>query len=103
MRRRGLTGSFWPTRRQEALLRLALAAEIDVERYWRELEQLEIETLEEGTFALLPLVHRRLEQAGVDDARLPRLAGTYRSTWVRNKMQLDRLPSVLEALARAAI
>jgi Uncharacterised nucleotidyltransferase len=103
MRRRGLTGSFWPTRRQEALLRLALAAKIDVERHWRELEPLEIETLEEGTFALLPLVHRRLEQAGVDDARLPRLAGTYRSTWVRNQLQLDRLPSVLEALAGAAI
>jgi hypothetical protein len=103
MRRRGLTGSFWPTRRQESLLRLALTPEIDVERCWRELEPLEIEVLEEGTFALLPLVHRRLEQAGVDDARLPRLAGTYRSTWVRNQLQLELLPSVVEALAGAAI
>lgn len=101
MRRRGLTGSFWPSRRQEALLRLALAPDVDVDRAWRELQPLEIETLEEGSFALLPLVHDRLVAAGVEDARLPRLAGTYRSTWVRNQLQLERLAQLLEALAAA--
>jgi hypothetical protein len=103
MRRRGLSGSFWPSRRQENLLRLALDPGLDVRRAWRELQPLQVETLEEGTFALLPLVYRRLHKAGVQDERLPRLAGTYRSTWVRNQLQLDRLPFLLEPLRDAGM
>jgi len=103
MRRRGLSGSFWPSRRQEKLLRLALDRRVDVERAWQELQPLQIETLEEGTFALLPLVHARLSEAGLQDERLPRLAGTYRSTWVRNQLQLDRLPFLLKPLRDAGI
>lgn len=103
MRKRGLTGSFWPSRTQEALLRLALAPEVDVEKSWRGLQPLDIEKLEEGTFALLPLVYRRLQDAGVPESRLPRLAGIYRSNWVKNQLQLERLPSLLAALRGAGI
>ena len=103
MRKRGLTGSFWPDRRQEALLRLALAPGADVEKSWLDLQPLEIEMLEPGTFALLPLVYRRLEEAGVRDPRLPRLAGIYRSNWVKNQLHIERLPSLLEPLTAAGI
>jgi hypothetical protein len=103
MRKRGLTGSFWPSRRQEALLRLALVPDVDVERSWRDLQPLEIETLEAGTFALLPLVYLRLQDAGVRDPRLPRLSGIYRSNWVKNQLQLERLPSLLAAMTDAGI
>jgi hypothetical protein len=84
-------------------LRLALAPGADVEKSWLDLQPLEIETLEPGTFALLPLVYRRLDEAGVRDTRLPRLAGIYRSNWVKNQLQLERLPSLLEPLAAAGI
>ena len=98
MRKRGLTGSFWPSPTQETLLRLAFDPDTDVERAWRALQPLDLETLEPGTFAVLPFVYRRLEETGADEPRLPRLAGIYRRNWVTNQVQLDRLPALLEAL-----
>jgi hypothetical protein len=84
-------------------MRLALVPGVDVEESWRDLQPLDLETLEPGTFALLPLVYRRLDDAGVRESRLSRLAGIYRSNWVKNQLQLERLPSLLGALQDAGV
>jgi hypothetical protein len=103
MRRRGLTGSFWPSRTQEALMRIAFDPEVDPEGAWRALQPLDIENLEPGTFVLLPLVYRRLADAGVGEGRLPRLAGIYRRNWVKNNLHLDRLASLVGAIESAGV
>ena len=103
MRKRGLTGSFWPSRTQETLMQLALVPGVDVEKTWRGLQPLDLETLEPGTFALLPFVYRRLQDAEVPESRLPRLAGIYRSNWVKNQLQVERLSSLLGVLRTAGI
>jgi hypothetical protein len=84
-------------------MRLALVPGVDVEKTWRDVQPLDLETLEPGTFSLLPLVYRRLHDADVRDSRLQRLAGIYRSNWVRNQLQVERLPSLLEALKSVGV
>ncbi len=98
MRRRGLVGSFWPTRKQELLLRAAIAQkDEDARRAWRELQPLDVEALESGAFPVLPLLYRRLRDIEPDDPRLARLRGTYRKTWYRNQLQLARIAGEVAA------
>jgi hypothetical protein len=92
------SGSFWPTSTQEALLRLVLGEQDRVGSRWRSLQPLDIDTLELGSFCILPLVYRRLSAVGVADPRMPRLAGTYRNTWYRNQLRLERLSRLVEVL-----
>ncbi len=103
MRQRGLSGSFWPTFTQEALLQLVFGEQDRVAARWQALQPVDIDTLELGSFCLLPLVYRRLSDLGVSDPLLPRLAGTYRSTWYKNQLQLERLSSVVEVLRARSI
>jgi hypothetical protein len=98
VRRRGLSGSFWPTPTQESLLRLVLGGDELVAARWRALQPLDIDTLDVGSFCLLPHLFVRLQRALPDEPLLPRLAGTYRSTWYRNQLQLERLAGVVGEL-----
>jgi hypothetical protein len=92
VRRAGFRGSFWPTPTQEALLRVVLGDDQHVAARWRELQPLDVDCLEPGSFCLLPLLFRRLTDVGlVDEPLLPRLASAYRSIWYRNQLQLERL------------
>lgn len=91
-------GSFWPDERQRALLQIALGpAEVAAAR-WHALQPLDITKLPTGSFALLPPVYERLAAVAPDDPQLPRLHGTYRSTWYRNHLLLDRLASLVPPL-----
>ncbi len=86
-----LAGSFWPTRRQELLLAIALGGQGEVEAAWQDVRpQLDLDRLEPGSFALMPLVYRALSQAEVKDSRLERLKGIYRSTWAKNNLLAER-------------
>ncbi len=98
MKRRGVVGSFWPTRKQELLLRAALAKrDEDALSTWRELQPLDIAALEEEVFGALPPLYRRLRELSPDDPGLARLSGTYRKTWYRNQLQLSDLAVELAA------
>jgi hypothetical protein len=110
MRRRGtrgdslrsadLRGSFWPSHRQELLLQVGLLREdADARAAWEALRpRLDIDTLEEGSYALLPLVYRRLRQLAISDPLLPRLRGVHRKTWLTNQASLSVLTRALQAL-----
>ena len=88
----GLRGSFWPSERQKLLLQTACG---DGEAWRRLRPQLELDRLELGSFPVLPLVHRQLEQLGIDDPYMPRLAGIRRRTWAMNQLELDRVMPAL--------
>ncbi|HXH97496.1 MAG TPA: nucleotidyltransferase family protein [Gaiellaceae bacterium] len=95
MRRRGLRGSFWPTTRQQALIRVALGPVEQAVALWRGLQPIDVRSLEAGSFCLLPLLHERLSEVAPDDPQLPLLLGTYRNTWYRNQLLLERLAALL--------
>jgi Uncharacterised nucleotidyltransferase len=97
VRKPGLSGTFWPTSTQEELLRLVLGERDRISSRWQSLQPLDIETLQVGSFCLLPLLYRRLSEVGVLDPRMPHLGGTYRSTWYRNQLRLERLSKLVEA------
>jgi len=104
VRRHGLRGSFWPTPTQETLLRILLGADDDrATALWEQLRPLDIDTAEAGSFCLLPPLHERLSEIAAEDQLLPRLAGTYRSTWYKNQLQLERLSGLVTLLRERAI
>jgi len=102
--RRGRVGSFWPSRQQELLLRVALLENEHGERAWSELTpQLDIQRLDAGSTVLLPLLYERLRDNGAADPFLPRLKGVYRYVWYRNQVAMKALLEMLEALGGAGI
>jgi hypothetical protein len=104
VRRPGRRGSFWQTPTQETLLRILLGDDDDrAAARWGQLRPLDIDTAEAGSFCLLPPLHDRLSKIAADDPLLPRLAGTYRSTWYKNQLQLERLSGLVTLLRERAI
>jgi len=104
VREKGLAGTFWPSRRTRLVLLTALAEPERALEAWRELRpDLDLQTIEDTAFTALPLVYRRLEEAGVDDPDLPRLKGIYRNTWVRNTLLLERLRETVDACRSAEL
>lgn len=104
MSRQRPAGSFWPSGRQELLLVAALGEAPAAPAAWQELRpELDLQTLEDSSFAALPLVYRMLDTAGVEDPELPRLKGIYRSTWVKNNMLVERLRTTAEAFRTAEV
>jgi hypothetical protein len=103
VRRSGLRGSFWPTATQEALLRVVLGPTDRAAAIWRELQPLDVGALEAGSFCLLPLLYERLVEVAPDEKCLQRLLGTYRSTWYKNQLALERLAATVVRFREEAI
>jgi hypothetical protein len=102
--RRGRTGSFWPSRQQELLLRVALLENEQGERAWSELNpKLDIQRLEAGSTVLLPLLYERLRDKPAADPFVPRLKGVYRYVWYRNQVAMRALLEMLALLRGAGI
>jgi len=97
-----LFGAFWPTEKQEALLRFVLGDD-DVERRWRELQPLDLDLLDPGSFCMLPLLHTRLAAAQIDDPLADRIAGTYRRTWYRNQLELRCLSTAVAQIEEQGV
>ena len=97
-------GSFWPSETQAALIRVAFSAPGETAAAWTRVRpQFELDRLETGTFALLPVLYRALARGGVPEPQLPRLKGIYRSTWYRNTLLLEQTRMIVDALADAGI
>jgi hypothetical protein len=102
--RHGHTGSFWPSRQQELLLRVALLENEGSEQAWSELTpQLDIQRLEAGSTVLLPLLYERLRDKRAAEPFRPRLKGVYRYVWYRNQVAMKALLEMLAALRGAGI
>lgn len=102
--RRGAPGSFWPSRQQELLLRVALLENEHSEEAWSQLTpRLDIQQLEAGSTVLLPLLYERLRDTAAADSFLPRLKGVYRYVWYRNQVGMKALLDMLALLRDAGI
>jgi len=100
----GLRGDFWPTEREEALLGAALLPRREAMAAWEKARPgLDIDRMPGPALRILPLVYRRLDEAGVEDPFLPRLKGLYRRTWYHNQLQIHRAASVIRTLEEEEI
>jgi hypothetical protein len=99
----GLRGSFWPTATQEALLRITLGPSDEAAERWRELQPIDMQALDPGSFCLLPLLYERLSEISPADSRLPLLRGVCRSNWLRNQLLIERAAVLISALREREI
>jgi hypothetical protein len=98
---RWLPPSLWPTREQDLLLRVAFSNDDEGRAAWEAVRGFDLDRLEPGSFALMPLVYRRLEGWADADPAIPLLKGIYRRSWYRNQ-QLLREAGQLVTRLRAA-
>ena len=103
MKHQGLRGSFWPTATQQALLRITLGRSDEAAERWRELQPIDIQALDPGSFCLLPLLYERLSEIAPADIRLPLLRGICRSNWLRNQLLIERVAVLISALREREI
>lgn len=96
-------GAFWPDGRQRRLLQVALGPADEAAARWQALQPLDVSELPTGSFALMPPLYERLAAVAPEDPQLPLLHGTYRSTWYRNQLLLDRLARLLPQLAERGV
>ncbi len=94
----------WPTIRQELLLRASLLKGEHALVAWREWSaHADINTIDAGSYRLLPLLYRNLCEHGIDHPALPKLKGVYRQVWYKNQMLLHGTAEVLRLLHNAGI
>lgn len=97
-------GFAWPDERQELLLRVALHDRDEALAAWRSWQvAADLESVDAGSFRLLPFVFRRLEAWGCTEAAMPRLRGIYRQSWTRNAFLYRLLGPTLQGLRKAGI
>ena len=87
----------------QALLQAVLASGTNPDAIAHWLAATNIERLEAGQFALLPLVYRQMEPTADDHPWLPRLKGVYRRTWVANQLALRAADDALQVLGAASV
>jgi hypothetical protein len=100
-------GCFWPSEQQELLLRAALQKgreALDAWKEWRACVDIDdIDRLDSGSYRLLPLLYRNLNNQGVQDPLMMRLKGVYRLTWYKNQMLFHTMANLLRSFRDAGI
>ncbi len=93
-----------PTERQALLVRAALLngeQAIDAWSRWKAAG--DVERIDDGSSALLPLVYRNLADLGVSDPTVKRAQQAYKITWLENERRFREIAGLLEALNTAGI
>ncbi len=83
-----------------------MGSEEAASRSWSTLTQkseLDLETLGDGEYRLLPAAWKRLRALGISDPLDAKLRGIYRQAWFLNQIHADSLQSVCRLFSRAAI
>ena len=100
-------GTFWTTQQQELLLRAALLngrEAIDAWSEWKSCVDIDdIDLLDPGSYRLLPLVYRNLNNQRVEDPLMMKLKGIYRLTWYKNQMLFHTIANLLRSFHKAGI
>jgi hypothetical protein len=98
------TGGCWPTPLQELLLKATLLKTNVALQAWEEWHgQAGLETLDNGSYRLLPLTYRNLQSLGYQDPVLMKLKGISRRAWCENHLVFRRMAPVLAELHHAGI
>lgn len=89
---------------QQLLLAAALKDDGEARSAWHAVRpMLDLDRLEPGSFALTPMLYRRLEAWKLDDPLTSRLKGLYRHAWYSNQMLLADLQSIGTSLRTAGV
>jgi hypothetical protein len=101
-------GHCWPSPQQELLLGAALIDGPRGQAAWAELRRtLDVATIDHASHAVLPLLYRRLKDAGIDDPLMGLFKGIHRYNWARNQALLEAFVPILRQdylrVARAAL
>jgi putative nucleotidyltransferase-like protein len=94
-----------PSPTQLLLLRASLWSEERALPAWAEWRRREpdLDTIEEGSYRLLPLLYRNLTPQLVEDPDAGRLKGIYRRSWAANQLALKAGRKAIDALTEAGI
>jgi len=93
-----------PSQRHVLLVRAALLAgepAIDAWNRWKLAGDLD--RIDDGSSALLPIVYRNLTDHGVDDPMVRRARDAYKMTWLENEQRFAELSALLESASAAGI
>lgn len=97
------TGGCWPTRHQELLLTAALAAPDAAHRAWldwnRDIDLID-DTIDLGSYRLLPLVYTNIQPLDNDLPHIGRLKGLHRRAWVETQLHLRAGANILEVISK---
>lgn len=94
----------WPNDLQRLLLSGALRGgdrAVRAARQWA--DQVDLDYIDYGSFRILPLLARTMEQLGVDLPIGHRIRGIYRRSWYRNQVLLQTAAAAIGTLAAAEI
>ncbi|HEY2989791.1 MAG TPA: nucleotidyltransferase family protein [Candidatus Binatia bacterium] len=94
----------WPTREQELLLRAALLRGPDAVQAWNEWKSaVDIDRLDAGSYRLLPLLYKNLQQQGVQKPVLDKYKEVYRETWYKNRLLFRDMARLLGSFHDAGL
>lgn len=94
-----------PAIENELLLKAALLpSDAEALSFWeRWIATVDIETLDEASQRLLPLLYFRLKALGVSHPLMERFKGVYRRNWYKNKVAFHHVSPLLEAFVSEGI
>ncbi len=94
-----------PSPTQLLLLQASLWSKEQALQAWEEWRRQEpnLDTIEEGSYRLLPLLYRNLAPQIAEDRDAGRLKGIYRRSWAANQLSLKAGKKAIDALADAGI
>jgi hypothetical protein len=96
--------SVWPSPAQDLLLQAALMPDERAGRAWARIRpEIDIDSLDAGTAAVLPALRRNLVSHGVEDELLSLFKGVQRHTWARTQLLLAPLLPVVAAVQDAGL
>jgi hypothetical protein len=99
-----LRGRLRPTEQQRLLLLCALGDDAVVHDSWARVRPgLDLDSLDEGSHGVLPLVYDALARTGIAEPLLPRLKGIYKKAWFANQLLLDGARRPLGMLRHAGV
>ncbi|MBI4749064.1 MAG: nucleotidyltransferase family protein [Acidobacteria bacterium] len=93
-----------PNPEQELLLQAALLKGDPARAAWEAwCAKVDLQTLDDGSFRLLPLLYQNLKALGVEHPWLQVMKGIHRHTWVKNQTLLHGMTPVLKMFQQAGI
>ena len=94
----------WPDPQQELLLKAALTSGESCLNAWKQWKTAgNIDTLEQTSRRILPLLYSNLRREGIDDPLLDTFKGIYRYTWYSNHLLFNSLTSLLQTFHKNQI
>lgn len=97
-------GGYCITRQQLYLLRAALWKGPEAIHAWKKwLQYADVDSIDPGSYRLLPLLYRNMHLHGVNDPLMDRIKGLHRYTWVKNQLMFNHLSELIDAFQTAGI